>query len=267
MADRSMDLETAALLRDPLTRDPLELVREADQPFLLNPHLGRRFPIRDGIPVFVKLGELEGRNRQFRKLYDRVAIFYDVQSHIYAFLFGQNLRALRSGFLAELEFRPGDRVLEVSVGTAWNLRLLPPEIDFYGLDLSWGMLAKARRNLRCWKREARLFCGEGENLPFSDNCFDVVFQLGGLNFFNDKGRAIREMVRVARPGTRLLISDENEKQIRALYRKIPILGRRLWHHREGLGPPLDLLPASVEQPTVRHHADARFYTLTFRKPL
>jgi ubiquinone/menaquinone biosynthesis C-methylase UbiE len=261
-----MDPETAALLRDPLTKEPLELVQEAHRQFLLNPRSGRRFLIRDGIPVFVESGELEGRNRQFRKLYDRVAIFYDVQSHIYAFLSGQKLRALRAGFLAELEFRPGDRVLEVSVGTAWNLQLLPREIDFYGLDLSWGMLEKARRNLRRWKRKAHLFCGEAENLPFADNCFDVVFQLGGLNFFNDKAKAVREMIRVAKPGTRLLISDENEKQVRALYQKIPILGRRLWHHREGLGPPLDLLPPSTEQPVVRDHANGRFYTLTFRKP-
>ena len=261
-----MDFATAALLQDPLTKEPLELVREASRQYLLNPRSGRRFFIRDGIPVFAERGELEGRNRQFRQLYDRVAIFYDVQSHIYAFLSGQRLGALRRGFLAELEFNAGDRVLEVSVGTAWNLRLLPPEINFYGLDLSWGMLEKARRNLRRWKREAHLFCGEAENLPFADDSFDVVFQLGGLNFFSDKEKAVREMIRVAKPGTRLLISDENEKQVRALYQKIPILGRRLWRHHEGLGPPLDLLPAAIAQPVVRNHAEGRFYTLTFSKP-
>src|SRR5579884_1411428 len=222
-----MDPETVALLRDPLTKEPLELVRKAGHEFLANPRSGRRFPVRDGIPVFVESGELAGRNRRFRKLYDRVALVYDVQSHIYAFLSGQRLEPLRRAFLAELDFRPGDRVLEVSVGTAWNLRLLPPAIDFYGLDLSWGMLEKARRNLRRWKRQARLFCGEAEHLPFADDSFDVVFQLGGLNFFNDREKAIREMVRVAKLGTRLLISDESEKQVRRLYPKIPVLGR-LW---------------------------------------
>lgn len=261
-----MDPETAVLLRDPLTKEPLELVREATRQYFLNRRSGRRFLVRDGIPIFVERGELEGRNRQFRQLYDRVAIFYDVQSHIYAFLSGQRLGALRRGFLSELDFRPGDRVLEVSVGTAWNLRLLTPAIDFYGLDLSWGMLEKARWNLRRWKREAHLFCGEAENLPFADDSFDVVFQLGGLNFFNDKAKAVREMIRVAKPGTRLLISDENEKQVRALYQKIPILGRRLWRQHEGLGPPLDLIPATIAKPVIHDHADGRFYTLTFRKP-
>jgi ubiquinone/menaquinone biosynthesis C-methylase UbiE/uncharacterized protein YbaR (Trm112 family) len=261
-----MDAKTAALLCDPVTKEALEPAVDGGADFLVNRRTGKRYPVRDGITVFVEAKELGGRNRQFRQLYDRVAIFYDVQSHIYAFLSRQNLKTLRSGFLAELECRAGDRVLEVSVGTGLNLPLLPEGIEFYGLDLSWGMLEKCRRNLRRWKREARLFCGEGENLPFRDESFDAVFQLGGLNFFNDKAKAIREMIRVAKPGTRLLISDENEKQIRELYQKIPILGRRLWSHREAVGPPVDLIPPEMLEPVVKNHGDGRFYTLTFRKP-
>lgn len=33
--------------------------------------------------------------------------------------------------------------------------------------------------------------------------FDTVFHVGGINFFNDRARAISEMIRVARPGTKL----------------------------------------------------------------
>jgi ubiquinone/menaquinone biosynthesis C-methylase UbiE len=266
-----MELRATALLCDPFTHEALEVVREKDDAgcvwqFLMNPRSGKRYPVREGIPAFVDLEDLTGRNRQFRKLYDRVAIFYDVQSHIYAFLSRQNLRRLRSSFLAEIEVRPGDRVLEVSVGTGLNLPLLPEGIEFYGLDLSWGMLRKCQRNLRRWNREAHLFCGEGEHLPFRDASFNVVFQLGGLNFFNDKARAVAEMIRVARAGTKLLISDENEKQIRELYAKIPFLGRRLWGHAEGVGPPIELIPQGMVSPVVHDHADGRFYTLTFRKP-
>jgi ubiquinone/menaquinone biosynthesis C-methylase UbiE/uncharacterized protein YbaR (Trm112 family) len=266
-----MEFQPTALLCDPVTHETLELIDAQDETgrpirYFVNTRSGRRYPIRDGIPVFSGKESLTGRNRQFRKLYDRVAIFYDVQSHIYALISRQNLRQLRKGFLAEIEVRPGDRVLEVSVGTGLNLQLLPEGIEFHGLDLSWGMLRKCRRNLRRWKREARLFCGEGENLPFRDASFDVVFQLGGLNFFNDKPRAIAEMIRVAKPGTKLLISDENEKQVREIYSKIPILGRRLWGRAEGLGPPLNLVPMDMIDPVVHDHADGRFYTLTFRKP-
>lgn len=266
-----MDQETASLLCDPLTGEPLEWLRGGADgrglEFLQNRVTGKKFPVRNGIPVFVEAAALSGRNRQFRKLYDWTAVFYDIQSHIYAFLSGQNLNRLRAGFLAELEIRPADRVLEVSVGTGLILPLLPRGIEFYGLDLSWGMLQKCRWNLRRWKRKARLFCGEAEHLPFRDNSFDIVFQLGGINFFNDKARAIREMVRVAKPGTRLLISDENEKQIRELYQKLPFLGRKLWREGHAAGPPLHLLPSGMQSIAVRDHADGRFYTLTFRKPV
>ena len=266
-----MNCQNTALLCDPWTHEALEFVPCQDASghagqCLVNPRSGKRFPIRDGIPIFCDSEDLVGRNRQFRKLYDRVAVFYDVQSPIYAFLSHQNLFELRRRFLAEIGVQPGDRVLEVSVGTGFNLQLMPKGIEFYGLDLSWGMLQKCRRNLHRWKREACLFCGEAENLPFRDDSFHVVFQLGGLNFFNDKAKAIAEMIRVAKAGTKLLISDENEKQVREMYSKIPVLGRRLWRHAEAVGPPLHLIPPEMIDPVLRDHAEGRFYTLTFRKP-
>lgn len=63
--------------------------------------------------------------------------------------------------------RPHMRVLEVSIGTGANLRLLPPGAEIHGLDLSMGMLRACRRNLRRAHREATLYQGEAERLPFS----------------------------------------------------------------------------------------------------
>ena len=53
-----------------------------------------------------------------------------------------------------------------------------------------------------------LFLGNAECLPFADESFDVVFHVGGINFFNDRAKAIREMIRVAKPGSKILIADE-----------------------------------------------------------
>jgi ubiquinone/menaquinone biosynthesis C-methylase UbiE len=39
-----------------------------------------------------------------------------------------------------------------------------------------------------------------ERLPFADRTFDVVFHVGGINFFDQPAVAVREMVRVARAG-------------------------------------------------------------------
>ncbi len=99
----------------------------------------------------------------------------------------------RRAYLDELEVPSSARVLEVSVGTGANLRYSPPSVAFYGLDLSWGMLRRCLNNLQKWQRTAELFHGEAEHLPFRDNVFDVVFHVGGINFFNDEVGAMQEI--------------------------------------------------------------------------
>jgi len=56
-------------------------------------------------------------------------------------------------------------------------------------------------------------------LPFADNTFDIVFHNGGINFFNDKALAMNEMLRVAKPGSKLLIADETADFMESLLEK------------------------------------------------
>ena len=118
-----------------------------------------------------------------------------------------------------LEVKPGDSVLETSVGTGLNFKYLPRGVKLSGLDLSPEMLANCQANLRRWQMDADLYLGNAESLPFADSSFDVVFHVGGINFFNDRAKAIREMIRVARPGSLLLIADETEKHVKDVYEK------------------------------------------------
>jgi ubiquinone/menaquinone biosynthesis C-methylase UbiE len=266
-----MNERVLSLLCDPATHESLELQVDvgpdgAQQPLLANPKSGRRFPIREGIPVFLNEAEVSGLNRKYQKMYDWMAPGYDLALKLYAFLKRTDLREMRSGYLEELEIKGGDQVLEVSVGTGTNIPFLPPNIDFYGLDISWGMLKKCRQNLKGWRREANLFYGEAENLPFKSESFDVVFHFGGINFFSDKARALREMVRVAKPGTKIVIADETEKHVESVYEKTPFLGRYFEGRREAVSPPNDLLPQGMLDVRLKEFREGRLYCLTFRKP-
>jgi ubiquinone/menaquinone biosynthesis C-methylase UbiE len=108
-----------------------------------------------------------------------------------------------------------------------------------------------RRNLRRWKREAFLCQGEAERLPFRDAIFDVVFHVGGINFFNDRARAIREMIRVARPGTRIVIADETEQVVKTVYERMPIV-RRFFKSRDSeVRVPTDLVPCGMRRSVPR----------------
>ncbi len=192
-----------SLICDPTTRDALEIKTQSDargrpREFLVNPKTDRRFPIRDGIPIFLLEGEVSGSNQRYQAMYDRFARFYDFSTWLYSRWKGMSVEARLREYLDELEVRAGDSVLEVSVGTGRNLQFLPRSAQFFGLDISWGMLKQCQRNAAKWKLDVRLFMGTAERLPFQDEVFDVVFHFGGINFFNDKAAAIREMIRVAK---------------------------------------------------------------------
>ena len=101
---------------------------------------------------------------------------------------------------------PGERVLDVACGTG-VLAMAAAELvgakgSVVGLDASGDMLAVARRKSdRIEWRESR-----AEALPFPDERFDAVLSQFGLMFFEDRARALREMMRVLRPGGRMAVA-------------------------------------------------------------
>jgi ubiquinone/menaquinone biosynthesis C-methylase UbiE len=230
---------------------------------LVEPESNRRYPIRDGIPVFLN-GAATGLNRKYQTMYDRLAPGYDIAERLVKWV----LRSpdYRLEYIAELEIPAGARTLEVSVGTGANLRYLRPDVEFFGLDLSWGMLRRCRRNLENWKRDAQLFQGEAERLPFRDASFDSVFHVGGINFFNDKAGAMKEMIRVARPGTKIVIVDETEKVVTGMYQKNPLTARYFEKGESAAFCPVDLVPQEMRDVRARQCADGKLYCLTFRTP-
>lgn len=266
-----MDDHVLSLLCDPATHERLELLREpsphgGEQVLLVNPRSGQRFPIREGTPCFLDPSEVSGLNWKYQKFYDRIAPGYDAAAKVYSFFAGQSLLRMRQGYLEEIEVQETGRVLEVSVGTGLNIPFFPQTMEFYGLDISWGMLRKCRRNLKSWRREAHLFLGAAEALPFQDEVFDVVFHFGGINFFTDRSRAISEMIRVAKPGTKIVISDETEKHVKSRYEKVPLAGKYFQNRKETVRAPIELVPASMLDVRLKEFRAGRIYCLTFRKP-
>jgi ubiquinone/menaquinone biosynthesis C-methylase UbiE len=265
-----MKTDVLSLVRDPETHDALEVKTEPDgrgrpREFLVNPKTGRRYFVREGIPVFLREGAITGSNRKYQVLYDRMARFYDFSTWMYSRWKGMRVEARLREYLDELEVAAGSLVLEISVGTGRNLRILPRSAEFFGLDISWGMLKQCRRNGAKWKIDVNLFMGQAERLPFVDAAFDVVFHFGGINFFNDKAAAVREMVRVAKPGTKFVIGDENDALAKK-YEKLPVMAEFYDRRGAAITAPVDLLPAGMQDVRVKDIAGGDLYCLTFRKP-
>jgi SAM-dependent methyltransferase len=107
---------------------------------------------------------------------------------------------------AEAGVRKGDRVLDVACGTG-ALTLAAAEIAgrsgaVVGLDRNPDMLAVARRK----PVQVEWLEGSAEALPLADDSFDAVVSQFGFMFFDDKPQALREMLRVLKPGGRLAVA-------------------------------------------------------------
>ncbi len=255
--------KTVALLQSPFTGDPLHLVTEKGKEAMVSSS-GERFQVRNGIPAFLKPEDLTGDNGKYNHLYETIGGFYDDIQRIFLALKGFDRDAYFRSYMSLLEVKPGDSVLETSVGTGLNYKYLPRGVKLSGLDLSLEMLATCQANLRRWEMEADLYLCNAESLPFADSSFDVVFHVGGINFFNDRAKAIREMIRVAKPGSLLLIADETEKHVKSAYEST--LGGYFKNRKEAVAAPINLVPPEMQDIHLELLKDGHFYALTFRKP-
>ncbi|MGH8251541.1 MAG: methyltransferase domain-containing protein [Steroidobacteraceae bacterium] len=102
--------------------------------------------------------------------------------------------------------RPGERVLDVACGTGVLAREAAQRTgsggQVAGIDPAAGMLAVARQ----LSPEIEWKEGVAEQLPFPDRYFDVVVSQFGIMFFTDRRQALRDMLRVLKPGGRLLVA-------------------------------------------------------------
>jgi len=219
---------------------------------------------QDGILWPAQSPEIAGQNQKYQKFYDKVAGLYDLWEIVYAGLTHGGRDSARHDLLKPLTVKPGDKVLEVSIGTGVNLRYLPKEAEYYGLDISGKMLRRCWRNMPKWDRAVTLFHGVGEDLPFADGAFDVVFHIGGLNFFSDPSKAVAEMIRVAKSGALVMYGDETEKMVREVYAKTPMVGKYYQEHVGEQPAPLSWLPAGIK-PTYEIILKGNFYLVHFRK--
>ena len=257
--------QTVSQLQSPFTGSSLHVASEGGKEAMVSSS-GERFPIRDGIPAFLRPEDLTGDNGKYNHLYETIGGFYDDTQRVFAAFRGLEIDSYFENYMSLLDAKPGDSVLETSVGTGLNFKYLPRGVKLAGLDLSPEMLANCQNNMRRWKMDADLYLGNAESLPFADASFDVVYTCGGFNFFSDRAKAIREMIRVAKPGGQLMIEDETEEYVKSTYENIPFTSSFYKDRKEAVTVPIDLVPPEMEDIHAEMLKDGKFYAIIFRKP-
>jgi len=120
---------------------------------------------------------------------------------------GYFTEAVRKSAIAKAYLRPEVVVADVGAGTGFMAAGLAPLVGkVYALDGSTAMLDVARHNLAQFDN-VEFQESDGQSLSLSDESMDVVFANMYLHHCTDPLAAIREMVRVLRPGGRLVITD------------------------------------------------------------
>jgi demethylmenaquinone methyltransferase/2-methoxy-6-polyprenyl-1,4-benzoquinol methylase len=134
-------------------------------------------------------------------MFDDVAERYDITNDVLAL--GQT-RIWRKAVLAAVAPAPGERVLDLAAGTGTSsLPFAEAGAFVVPCDFSLGMLAVGRKRLP----DLPFVAGDALHLPFADASFDAVTMSFGIRNVVDYQAGLVEMLRVMRPGGRLVICE------------------------------------------------------------
>jgi demethylmenaquinone methyltransferase/2-methoxy-6-polyprenyl-1,4-benzoquinol methylase len=167
----------------------------------LTPGGGFGLPTRRPYDSQVARADLDKQPADVRRMFDAVAERYDLTNDVLSL--GQD-RRWRQDVIEAVDPQPGERVLDLAAGTGTSSQ---PFADRGALvvpcDFSLGMLQVGKR-----ARPALPFtAGDGTRLPFAEDTFDAVTISFGLRNIVDPLAGLREMLRVTRPGGRLVVCE------------------------------------------------------------
>jgi len=117
-----------------------------------------------------------------------------------------------------LQPSPGERVLDIGGGTGRVSHLLTHDLDMIICDPSSGMLGQAQN------KGIRACAGMAERLPFADHSFGRIIVVDALHHFLNADAAAGQLLRVLRPGGRLVVEEPDIRQFRV---KLVALAERL----------------------------------------
>jgi len=205
---------------------------------------------------------------EVRAMFDRISGVYDRMNQVMTAGLHHRWRA-RAADLARVV--PGDRALDVATGTgdlAIELgRRVTPGGSVVGSDFSERMLDLARAKEPAGPGRVRFEWGNALELPYPDGAFDAATVGFGARNFADLDRGLREMVRVVRPGGRVVvleITTPRRPPLSTFYRLwfdrvVPAIGRVA-----GDADAYGYLPSSVRRFPGPHELAARLVAAGLR---
>ena len=137
---------------------------------------------------------------------DQIERVYSSYAGVYDRVFGRVFQDSREAVVRNLKVEPGERVLEVGVGTGLCLPLYPPNCEITAIDLSEAMLEKAAARVKEHAlTNVKLMKMDAGEMDFPDSSFDTVIAAYVVTAVPDYRKLMKEMIRVSRIGGRLIL--------------------------------------------------------------
>jgi demethylmenaquinone methyltransferase/2-methoxy-6-polyprenyl-1,4-benzoquinol methylase len=177
----------------------------------------------------VTRASLDKQPHEVAAMFDHVARRYDLTNDVLAL--GQT-RLWRRAVQRAVDARPGQRVLDLAAGTGTSTApFAAAGASAVACDFSLGMLREGRRR----QPGLPFVAGDATRLPFADDSFDAVTISFGLRNVVDPERALGELLRVTRPGGRLVVCEFSHPTwapfrtvyVEYLMRALPPIARRV----------------------------------------
>lgn len=185
---------------------------------------------------------------------ERVKKIYDFYSDFYDFLFSWILNPHLKFALSHLNFKEGQKILEIGIGTGISLNNYPPFCNVTGIDISSGMLKKALKRAKKQNlKNVTLKVMNATALDFSDKSFDYVIAGFVISVCEHPERMLDEMLRVLKDDGKIILVNHfaSENRIINLFENIlnPITKKIGWRMNLSLNTLLKRDGIRVEKKT------------------
>jgi demethylmenaquinone methyltransferase / 2-methoxy-6-polyprenyl-1,4-benzoquinol methylase len=207
----------------------------------------------------VSRAQLDKRPGDVAAMFDGLAERYDLLNDVLSL--GQD-RLWRRIVARAVAAGPGERVLDLAAGTGTSSRAFTGAgAQCVACDFSLGMLQAGARKAAT---RVSFVAGDALALPFRDEAFDAVTISFGLRNVADADAALAELLRVTRPGGRLVVCEFGHlpgQRLNSLYERylaaaLPLVARRLSGHAEAYGYLAESIAAWPAQPELARRIGA-----------
>ncbi len=151
--------------------------------------------------------------------------FNFIYTPVYDFMLARSApyRRLQQRCVDKFEFKDGDRVLCVGVGTGNEIRHIldtNKNISIVGVDYSENALKKARKKALALGKAIEILSMDVQNLEFATGSFDKVLCIHVMDFVEDAGKAAAEAIRVLKEKGQFIITYPSDKENMSFGRNI-----------------------------------------------